>query len=397
MWPLAACEAPISEPASSARRWAATVDLTGMRPGLDQRRFEGCRGAQHGLQAHGADDVRGGGQPPRVLEGQGSQRAHQLGAVQQRQALLRLQRQRPQPGVGQGFGRRARSALVDPGLSLADHHQREVGQRRQVAGRTDAAARGHHGMHLVVEHADQQLHHLGAHAGQANRQGVGAQQQHGPHHLGGERLAHAGGVRPHQVALQLGGLGGLDPDVRQVPEAGGDAVGGASVGDQLLDHRPRGAHPLHRRRVQLHLTARTGDLRHVPGGQRGAAEAQGGMGGGLRGRLLQRVPRCARRRDSQGAGARSGPSANLYYERATPAGPHESPARGRRRQKPPRRRRPEPGRGFPAGPDHPADPLLAGHAQAHHGLHAAGAVAHEPGGAAGARVDGVHPAILSHA
>ena len=36
----------------------------------------------------------------------------------------------------------------------------------------------------------------------------------------------------------------------------------------------------------------------------------------------------------QGAGARFGPSANLYYERATPAGPHESPARGRRRQKP---------------------------------------------------------------
>ena len=103
---------------------------------------------------------------------------------------------------------------------------------------------GTRGCTLVIEHADQQLHHRRAHAGQAHRQGVGAEQQHGPHHLDGERLAHAGGVRPHQVALQLGGLGGLDPHVRQVAEAGGDAVGGAPLGHQPLDHRPRGAHPL---------------------------------------------------------------------------------------------------------------------------------------------------------
>ena len=73
-------------------------------------------------------------------------------------------------------------------------HQRDVGQRRQVARRAQAAARRHDRVDRGVEHRDQQLDDLGADAGQPDGQGVGAQQEHGPHHLVGQRLADAGGV-----------------------------------------------------------------------------------------------------------------------------------------------------------------------------------------------------------
>ena len=214
-------------------------DLARMRPCLDQRRVEGGGRAEHGLQAHGADDVRRDRQPPsrRPAPGQPARpsaacRSAARGPPWPRGSAAAAPRARglPRPTTGPAWSTRPRPSPITTSARWAS------GARSP--DRTDAAARRHHRMHLVVEHADQQLHHLGADAGEAHRQGVGAQQQHGPHHLGGEWLANAGRVRTHQVALQLGGLVGLDPDIGQVAEAGGDAVGGARPRQRAARSRP---------------------------------------------------------------------------------------------------------------------------------------------------------------
>ena len=57
-----------------------------------------------------------------------------------------------------------------------------------------------------------------------HRQAARPQQQHRPHDLGLDRVAHARGVRAHQRELQLGGALGRDHGVGERAEAGGDAV-----------------------------------------------------------------------------------------------------------------------------------------------------------------------------
>ena len=99
-------------------------------------------------------------------------------------------------------------------------------------------------MNRRVQHRDQQLDHLGPHAGQADRKGIRPQQQHRADDLVGQRIAHARGMRPDEVALKCRGLAGIDARVGEVAEAGGDPVDGCPLGDQPLDDRPRCPHPI---------------------------------------------------------------------------------------------------------------------------------------------------------
>ena len=118
----------------------------------------------------------------------------------------------------------------------------------------------------------QQLDHLGPHAGQADRQGVGAEEEHGPHHLVGQRIAGARGVRADEVALELLGVGRVDPHVGEVAEAGGDAVDGGALRDEALDDCSRGAHPHGRAGVELDGSPRSGDLDDLVDGEVPAGE-----------------------------------------------------------------------------------------------------------------------------
>ena len=81
-----------------------------------------------------------------------------------------------------------------------------------------------------------------------------------------------GGVRPHEVPLQLGGLGRLDPDVGEVAEAGRDAVHGGAVGNEALDDGARFRHPSRRGGVELDRPPSARDLDHVVDGEVPAGE-----------------------------------------------------------------------------------------------------------------------------
>ena len=165
-------------------------------------------------------------------------RRHELRAVDQREPFLRDEPDRLEPGALERLAAVEQLAL-EPRLALADERQREVRERREVAGRADRAARRHVRQHAAVQALEQQLDGLDARAGVALRERVRAQQHRRAHDLVGIRLAHAAGMRPQQAQLQL--LGQLLRDrLRDEPaEAGVDAVRVLAARRARRARRPR--------------------------------------------------------------------------------------------------------------------------------------------------------------
>ena len=114
---------------------------------------------------------------------------------------------------------------LDPRLALADERQREMRERREVAGGADRAAARHDRQHAAVEQREQQLDGLDPRARVALRERVRAQEHRRADDLVGVRLADAARVRAEQPQLQLGGLLLRDRDRDEAAEAGVDAVG----------------------------------------------------------------------------------------------------------------------------------------------------------------------------
>jgi hypothetical protein len=235
--------------------------LPGVRPRAHDRRVKGVGRAAQRLEGHGASHV---GRLHRPLGAEERERAdprHHLRAVVERQPLLGLQPQRLHAGLAKRLGAAHRLA-AHLGPSLADQHQRQVRQRRQVARGAHRALLGDHRVHAVVQEVEQALDHHRAHAREAARQHVGAQQGDGARLGAPQRGAGAAGVAADQVELQF-----LDPLVRdhrlgQPPEAGVDAVDHRAAGDRVLHHRARANDArLHARRQRDHGG---GAGRHAP-------------------------------------------------------------------------------------------------------------------------------------
>ncbi len=109
-------------------------------------------------------------------------------------------------------------------LALAHEPEREVRERREIARGADRATRGDHGMDPGGEQLAQPRADLGPGAAAAGRQHLRAQEHHRAGRVPGQGRADPGAVRPHQVALQLGDLGGRDADLGQRAEPGVHAV-----------------------------------------------------------------------------------------------------------------------------------------------------------------------------
>ena len=176
---------------------------------------------------------------------------HQVRAVDQRQAFLRLQHQRREPGDAQRLGAADDAAGVRR-FAFADQHQRRVRQRREIARRADRADRRHDRRDVRVQEPDQLRAHRGPHARQTARQRRAEQDHHRAHDLDRQRLAHARGVREDQVALHLAQLGVVDALLRQRAEAGVDAVEHLAARHRLLERVARGRELRERARPQRH-------------------------------------------------------------------------------------------------------------------------------------------------
>ena len=122
-------------------------------------------------------------------------------------------------------------------MTATDQRQREVGEWREVARRTDAPLRGHDRVEAALEEGEQAIDDNGPAAAVAERQGIGAEQEHRPDDFAGEWFADTRRMAHQQVLLQLGRAGRLDERCRQVAEAGGDAVHDRTLGHEGLDDR----------------------------------------------------------------------------------------------------------------------------------------------------------------
>ena len=97
-------------------------------------------------------------------------------------------------------GRQPLAAQVH--LAFADHGQRQVGERGQVARGAERALLGHDGEDVVLEHLDKARHDLAPHPGLAEGEDVCPQGQHRPDLLGRELVADGHGVGTQQAVLE---------------------------------------------------------------------------------------------------------------------------------------------------------------------------------------------------
>lgn len=117
-------------------------------------------------------------------------------------------------------------------IPLAHERQGAVGERREVAGAAEGAE-------LVDDRGDSGVQDVGhglrdgrADACAAGADGLEPQEHQGADDLALDVRAHTGGVRPHDVALQLGAQFRADVPGREGSEAGGDPVHGLRLGRQ---------------------------------------------------------------------------------------------------------------------------------------------------------------------
>ena len=116
-----------------------------MRPQALQVVGEHPVGAQLALDAHGRGDV---GQPEQVVQvGQGEHQLaeHAVGAVDQRQALLLGEGDRRQTVRAQRVGGVVQFAVAVAHLALTHHRERDMRQRREIAGAAEASVLVDHG------------------------------------------------------------------------------------------------------------------------------------------------------------------------------------------------------------------------------------------------------------
>ena len=154
----------------------------GVRSHAGQALVERDGRALERLQRQRQRDDRDVEQAPRVADRQAAGRRHQVRAVDERQPLLGLQRHRLEARARQRRGA-VQALAVELGLALADEHERDVGQRSEVARRSDRALGRHHGDDAALEHRQQQLDDLLADPRVPAPQRRGQQREHPAHDL----------------------------------------------------------------------------------------------------------------------------------------------------------------------------------------------------------------------
>ena len=162
-----------------------------------------------------------------------------LSAVEERQSFLRSERQRRKAALGEGLGGRHAHA-AERYLADADERRRHVGERRQIARRTDRALRRNDRQDAALEEDEKLLDRRPADAGSALREAGDLERHDQAHDRLGQRLAGAGGVRDHEIALERGEIAIGDADAGELAEAGIDPVHRLAFREDLADGRGAG-------------------------------------------------------------------------------------------------------------------------------------------------------------
>ncbi len=146
--------------------------VPGVRPYRGDARIERRRAAAQRVERQRRGDVCGVRGDLGFAERKRRKCEHRLGAVEQREAFLRLEHQRRDSRGAQRFRARHGAALVH-GAAFADRHLRQMRERCEIARRADGTLRRNHGMHAAVEHGHESFRDHRPHAGKSLGDGVG--------------------------------------------------------------------------------------------------------------------------------------------------------------------------------------------------------------------------------
>ena len=211
--------------------------LSDLRPQRLQIGRERAVRSEQCLDAHRRRHVGEAGDGLEVGDRQREHPEDAVGPVDEGEPLLGAEHHRFDAGTGERLGGRCDTS-VGGDVPLADHHQRAMGERRQVATRTERAVLGDDGRQASVEQRHLLVDQQRPGAGAAHRQAPRARrQEHRPHDLALDRRAHARRVRPDERHLQLAGARVGDHGVGERAEPGRDAVDRAVAGDETVDER----------------------------------------------------------------------------------------------------------------------------------------------------------------
>src|SRR5438105_4259642 len=130
--------------------------------------------------------------PLRLPQGEHADRLHRLRAVHQRESFLRLEHHGLKPGARERLPPREPLSPRER-FPLADQHQREVCERRQIAARAHGALLRNDRNDVAMQHLEEQLQGALADARISPGEHVGAQQHERPHL--GQRQRRAGARR----------------------------------------------------------------------------------------------------------------------------------------------------------------------------------------------------------
>jgi hypothetical protein len=179
------------------------LDLTAMAAQRVNARVERCVGAFRRVRRERAGDER---RPKYIHDREQARqrlRGRELGAVEEREPLLRTERGGRETSARQRS--RRRHGLAAP-LRVADaeHGRRQMCERREIAGCADRALAWDDWDHVACQHGFEQGDRCRTHAGRAAPEARELQRHHQPHAFGPRRLADAGGMGQHDVALKRG-------------------------------------------------------------------------------------------------------------------------------------------------------------------------------------------------
>jgi len=256
-------------------------------------------------------DLSGGQRMEGIVPGQRANSGADRRAVDQGHALLRAEFQAGNARRSHGLRPVQQCApperlAVRAGVRLfarqrRAEHQRQVRQRREIAGRAERSLGGHGRHHAPVEHGHQRVDHRPAHATVALGQRVGADEHGRAHRVRRQVRPGADGVAEQQVAAELRCLLRVAEDGPPgiVAEAGVHAVDGArgaTLGVGLFDLLHRLADPggaaLDPRQTRSQVAPRRRRLRQrldrgtLAGDAHDVADGQGALAQGQRARRM---------------------------------------------------------------------------------------------------------------
>ena len=177
------------------------------------------------------------------MEREATDGGHHLGAVDQRERLLRPEHDGLQARALQRIGA-THPLVLEHRVALADQHEGGMGERCQVAGRSHAPVHRDDRMHAAIQKIEEQVDRLGPDARSPGCEGVRAQEQDRAGDVPRERVADAGRMAAQEVELQPGEIASFDPHLREIAEPGVHAVDRLVTVGELGDDLRGGADPL---------------------------------------------------------------------------------------------------------------------------------------------------------